>query len=440
MCISCNKRSYFLVFLFFTLLIQAQKPNGATSNSKDGWELMPSFSDEFNGDAIDWAKWSKANNLPNTSAWKWNNNSNVVLQDYKGAKAAVLTARQNENNKSVAGTYFNSGCLQSVQELPIGFVGYVEAKIHGAEINATAASGIDKFRGVCPAFWLYSSFYDNKSIGEAVYTEIDVVELQQFDYDGNAPAGTPRQDLIDDAESNLHLVRKANFGRDWYRPKAPKSRNEQLNKYHLGFDPSKAYHTYGCEITPTKLYFYVDGVRVGKVLNNTYWSTNPMKVIASLGMRVPFVTFRDNRFSPVNPETDERARKNLPEIPVSMYVDYIRVWKRVEGTNPVEEKEEEDEKDDEEKVEVEEEKEVAVTALKVSLTQNPAEEFTDVIAPMHSQIRVVRLSDGKIMLKDKKIESLENKLRIDTSLYATGVYNVSVITDEKTEHIKLIRI
>ncbi|QQY83281.1 T9SS type A sorting domain-containing protein [Tamlana sp. s12] len=293
-------------------------------NPSDTWTLLPEYTDEFNATTINWTKWSKTNNLPNVAAWKWNNDTNVLPTSYQGEQAASITARQNTGNTPVDGTYFNTGCLQSTNVLPTGFVGYVEARIWGADLEAPLASGIDKRRGVCPAFWLYSEFYDDKPVGEVIYTEIDVVELQQFDYYNGV------QDLIYDAESNLHLATKVatGNGRNFIRPK--QNPDAQLNKYELPgrFDPAKGWHTYGCEITPDKIHFYIDGIKVGKSLDNTHWSKNPLQVIVSLGMRVPFVTFSGNAFVPVNPEEDGRASKNLPAMPVSMYLDYLRVWSK----------------------------------------------------------------------------------------------------------------
>ncbi len=319
----------FLIVICSQINAQDLEPKN-TVNKEYSWNLLEDFSDEFNGSSIDWLKWSKNKSLPNTNAWKWNNDSNVTISDFEGENSAALTMKQNARNKEDNGTYFKSGCLQSQKQLPVNFEGYVEARIFGSDINAKEAHGLNKRRGVCPSFWLYSKFYENKDVGEAIYTEIDVVELQQFDYDGNAPEGKDNQDFITDAESNLHLIKKTDSGREWYRPKQPKARDSQLNKYELPgkFDPSKGWHTYGCEITADKLHFFVDGIKVGKSMDNTYWSSNPMHVIASLGLRVPFVAFSNNRFQAVNPKKNDRAKKNIKAMPVSMYVDYIRVWEK----------------------------------------------------------------------------------------------------------------
>ncbi|WP_165605803.1 T9SS type A sorting domain-containing protein [Flavivirga aquatica] len=389
----------------------AQTPNGTTSNPNDKWNLMPAFSDEFNASNIDWSKWSKTQNLPNTKAWKWNNDTNVTITSFKSQSAAQITIRQNANNIPANNTYFNSGCLQTIQQLPKNFVGYVEAKIHGSDINASQAADLDKRRGVCPSFWLYSKFFDSKPIGETVYAEIDVVELQQFDYDVNAPAGIEKQDLIDDAESNLHLVKKASFGRDWFRPKQAKARDNQLNKYNLGFDPTQNWHTYGCEITPTKLYFYVDGIRVGKVLNNTNWSDNPMYVIASLGLRVPFVSFLGNVFNAINPETNSRAQKSLSEMPTSMYVDYIRVWKK-DGTDNNN-----------------------GGNNNVSVTPNPANNFVTITAPSKSKITITSITSGQTVKRGKANKS--NELRLRVSDLDSGLYNIKVDNQGEITNLKL---
>ncbi len=161
--------------------------------------------------------------------------------------------------------------------------------------------------------------------------------MQQHDFHDNV------QDGVEDTESNLHIAFKDGNKRRWVRPK--RNPEEQLNKYELGFDPRKDWHTYGCEITKEELNFFVDGKKVGKTLKNTHWGKLPLRVIMSLGMRVPFVDFGGNAFTSFDPQgiypnndrlqnLAERARKQLGELPESMYVDYVRVWnKKSNNTN-----------------------------------------------------------------------------------------------------------
>lgn len=281
------------------------KPASA-SNTTNDWKLVNNLSDEFNTNQVDWSKWYKTERLPNTTGWKWNNSQNVVLKN----GVAELTMRHNENNNSDGGTYFKSGILKSKETFTTG---YVEARIKGAIIDVP---GQKNGYGVCPSFWLYSGFDRDAEEGKTIYCEIDVVELQQFDwYNGHL-------DDIKDSDHNLHLVKKQNGKGVWYRPK--KHPETQLNKYRLQDDPSRNYHIYGCEVTEKEIVWYVDGTEIARKPNTDWY--RPMNVTASLGLRRPFVKFSDNRNKAVNPLEDEEANKQLKGMPTTMYVDYIRVW------------------------------------------------------------------------------------------------------------------
>ncbi|TCI84412.1 fibronectin type III domain-containing protein [Tenacibaculum sp. M341] len=327
--------------ILFLVKTYGQEPL-KTVNPNDQFILLEDMSDEFNTGNINWSKkWEQTNNLPNIAAWNLTNTANVAEGNYFNRGAAKITARyngKNNNGTSIAinGKFYNAGCLQSQKSLPANFEGYIEATIRGADIDNSDPhpfnEGIDRARGLCPAFWLYSKFFDrNPAKGGVVYTEIDIQELQQHDFHDNV------QDEVEDTESNLHIAFKDGNKRRWVRPK--KNPEEQLNKYELGFDPRKDWHTYGCEITKEEINFFVDGKKVGKTLKNTHWSKLPLRVIMSLGMRVPFVDFGGNAFTSFDPQGNypnndrlknlaERARRQLGELPESMYVDYVRVWKK----------------------------------------------------------------------------------------------------------------
>ncbi|TXE10161.1 family 16 glycosylhydrolase [Seonamhaeicola algicola] len=275
-------------------------------STTNNWVMVSSLSDEFNDAQVNWNKWFKTSNLPNTTGWKWNNTQNVILEN----GVAQLTMRHNKNNVSDNGTYFKSGILKSKETFTTG---YVEARIKGAVINVP---GPKNGYGVCPSFWLYSNFDKEAQEGKTIYCEIDVVELQQFDWHNG------HQDDIRDSDHNLHLVKKVNGKGVWFRPK--KYPETQLNKYRLPDDPSENYHVYGCEVNETEIIWYVDGKEIARK-SNTDWY-RPMNVTASLGLRRPFVKFSNNANRAVNPLEDEEAKKQLQGMPTSMYVDYIRVW------------------------------------------------------------------------------------------------------------------
>lgn len=298
-----NKCCLLLVVVCFQ--ISAQSPL-KSSIAADIWELEESLSDEFNEATVNWKKWFKKNSLPNTTGWLWNNEENVKIIDGK----AQLTMSHNSHNKADNGTYFKSGILKSKNTFTTG---YVEARIKGAVIDVP---GPINGWGVCPSFWLYSNFDRQVEDGKTIYCEIDVVELQQFDWHKG------HQDDIRDSDHNLHLVKKVDGKGVWFRPK--KHADTQLNKYRLPNDPSKNYHVYGCEVNEKEIIWYVDGIKIASKPNTSWY--RPMNVTASLGLRKPFVKFSNNANRAVNPLQDERAKKQIVGIPTTMSVDYIRVW------------------------------------------------------------------------------------------------------------------
>ncbi|AUS05492.1 family 16 glycosylhydrolase [Pseudotamlana carrageenivorans] len=284
--------------------VQPMSVVGTSAN----WELVNDLSDEFNTDEIDWKKWYKTDKLPNTTGWKWNNEQNVKLAN----GVAELTMRHNDNNQADGETYFKSGILKSKETM---VTGYVEARIKGAVIDVP---GPKNGFGVCPSFWLYSDFDRSVKNGKTIYCEIDVVELQQFDWHNG------HQDDIQDSDHNLHLVKMEKGKGVWYRPK--KHPETQLNKFRMPDDPSKNYHVYGCEVNEKEIIWYVDGKEIARKPNTDWY--RPMNVTASLGLRRPFVKFSNNANRAVNPLEGEEAKKQLAGMPTSMYVDYIRVWKK----------------------------------------------------------------------------------------------------------------
>ena len=291
------------VLIFSTGSICGQQPVGS-SNPGDRWTIKWSASDEFDGEKPDWKKWFKTKNLPDTTGWKWDNDNNVSHQD----GSARITMRQNPQNSADDGTYFKSGILKSYRSFSYG---YFEARIKGAKFPGS---------GVCPSFWLFSNFDDQVAEGSVIYAEIDVVELQQFDWLKG------HQDDIRDIDLNLHAVVKKNGRRHWLRPKDhPES---QLNKWRAPWDPSESFHIYGCEVGEEEIVWYIDGKEVARK-PNTLWH-RPKHVALSLGLRKPFVRFQNNRNNAVDPKQDPNAERLLASLPATMYIDYVRVWEKEE--------------------------------------------------------------------------------------------------------------
>lgn len=274
----------------------------ATSQPDSKWEIRWSASDEFVGEAPDWKKWIRTGGLPITTGWSWDNARNATVEE----GIASLTARHDSD--AAEGGAYSSGILKSYRTFRYG---YFEARIEGADFPGS---------GVCPSFWLFSGFDDKVGEGETVYSEIDVVELQQFDW------WKGHQDDVHDMDLNLHCVVRESGKRAWRRPKA--FSETQLNKWRAPWDPRADFHVYGCEVDEETIVWFVDGKEVARQ-PNTHWH-RPKHVALSLGFRKPFVKFQDNRNRAVDPVEDPEAREKLSDLPATMRVDYVRVWERSE--------------------------------------------------------------------------------------------------------------
>lgn len=269
--------------------------------STDQWTIRWDRSDDFNGGEVDWRKWNKS--PENFGAWVWDNDSNVqvsngVLQiTMRRLPTPIVKGRRPP-------TPYTSAMLKSHVT---GTYGYYEARLKAAPL----------FPGVCPSFWLYSKIDDSiVTKGEPRYSEVDIVELTQR---GDRVKGNERI-----ADCNLHAIlsngKPGIAGREWHRPNDERFKAEQANELHLSFDPRDDFHTYGCEVTPETIRWFIDGKMIGQKANR-YWHRE-MNVALSLGLRPPYSTYTVRGFVPSDVEETD-------EFPTTMEVDYVRVWDRV---------------------------------------------------------------------------------------------------------------
>lgn len=272
-----------------------------TAVAGENWVIRWNRSDDFNGSSVDWKKWTKS--PEQFSGWKWDNERNVTVQD--GILTVTLRndspAVQGKKDKDREAGGYTSGMLKSYAK---GTHGYYEARIKGAPL----------FPGASPAFWLYSTIDDTVTpVGEVRYSEIDIVELTQRQ---GREEGNER--IMD---HNLHAIlsngKTGVPGRAWQRPHDERFREAQANEYRAAFDPRADFHTYGCRVDQEMIIWYVDGVEVGRKPNK-FWH-RPMNVALSLGLRAPFVTWKDNKLVLA-------TKVGGGEFPTQMLVDYVRVW------------------------------------------------------------------------------------------------------------------
>lgn len=96
------------------------------------------------------------------------------------------------------------------------------------------------------------------------------------------------------------------------------------NEYHATWDPREDFHTYGAEVSPEKVVWYIDGVKVAEK-PNVYWHL-PMHLTVSLGLRWPHVGYKDcpggAARCPVPSEATEEG------FPTEMVVDWVRTYRK----------------------------------------------------------------------------------------------------------------
>ncbi len=267
---------------------------GQTGN----WILSVGRSDEFNGDKVDRKKW----NIDSKDFGPWSWEPENVTQK---AGSMHLTMEQKDHQRGKQAFHYTSGMARNDHAITYG---YFEARIKGCS----------RYPGACPSFWLYSIGPQNRyeaSDGETVaYSEIDIVELQQSEYDFETKKHFP----VNRIDCNLHTTLIKDGKRVWARP----NNRPDICKTHFdsSWDPRADYHVYGVDNSPEWIVWYIDGKEVGRK-RNLYWHL-PMHVTLSLGLRYPFVGYKDGERFAVSDKTTAEG------FPTTMSVDYVRVWQK----------------------------------------------------------------------------------------------------------------
>ncbi len=208
--------------------------------------------------------------------------------------------------------HYTSGLARNEKTITYG---YFEARLKGCS----------RYPGACPSFWLYSIGPQNRYAardGETVaYSEIDIVELQQSEFDSKTNKHFP----VTRIDCNLHTTWIRDGKRVWARPHNLPELCQ--NHFDAPWDPREDYHVYGVENSRDWITWYIDGRQVAKK-PNLYWHL-PMHVTLSLGLRYPFVAYKNGERVTVPERTTEDG------FPTVMSVDYVRVWKKpTESASP----------------------------------------------------------------------------------------------------------
>lgn len=272
-------------------------PSGNIGAIAKELKFVADQSDEFNDDKVNLEKWNI--DSKDFGPWSWEP-GNVLQKD----GSMHLRMVQKDHKRRGEQLHYTSGMARNNKAMTYG---YFEARIKGCS----------RYPGACPSFWLYSIGPQNRyqaSDGETVaYSEIDIVELQQSEYDFETKKHFP----VNRIDCNLHTVLMKGGKRVWRRPNnAP-----DLCKTHFDspWDPREDYHVYAVKNTKKEIIWYIDGKEVAKK-PNLYWHL-PMHVTLSLGLRYPFVSYKDGVRATVSEKTTADG------FPTHMSVDYVRVWK-----------------------------------------------------------------------------------------------------------------
>lgn len=256
------------------------------------WTLVETLSDEFNAATIDTAKWE--NDPGDWGVWSWEP-ENARTQD----GSLRLRMVQDTHRRGKQEFFYKSGIVRSREKATYG---YFEARVKGCS----------RFPGASPAFWLYS--HGEKFPGRVKYCEIDIIELQQANWTKELRGPTS----VSHIDMNLHYTILNDKGVAEFR--RPHQYPDLLKHWWVApWDPRDDFHVYAAHVTKEQIVWYIDGVERARA-DNLYWHL-PMSVTLSLGLRWPFVAYRDGERLPVPEKTTGEG------FPTEMLVDYVRMWR-----------------------------------------------------------------------------------------------------------------
>ncbi len=223
------------------------------------WDLR--FQDEFSGSAVDWNKWADTSSAEadggrgnkDNQQLEWNQRQNCSVAD----GLLTITARPDDITSPSGTRYDWSSCLLTSSPSYSFRYGYLETR---ARLPAQ--------KGFWSAFWTWQAKGNDRR------TETDVYEHYSHH------------------RGRLHLTQHSGAGGG-------------CTLRNLGFDPTRGFHTYGADITPSGTDFYVDG---DKVCTAPGTSTGMTDIIVDM-----FV------YSKVPPRPGTVATKQ---------VEYVRAWQR----------------------------------------------------------------------------------------------------------------
>jgi len=231
------------------------------------WELMPEFTDEFDGAALDEAKWH-----PRNPGWLGRQPGYFHTQNVTVSDGQLHITMKHEDLPDVPKGYHTYTCGAVKSKATVRY-GYFEARCRAMKSRGSSA------------FWFYEGTPE-------VWTEIDVFEIG---------GGAPGHETTD--HMNAHVFHTlVNPDRHW------STGGKWLSPTPL----ADAFHVYGLEWDKDVLVYYVDGAEVRR-MPNTHWHQ-------------PLTLNFDSETMP-----DWFGLPALDTLPSTFSIDYIRAWRRLDG-------------------------------------------------------------------------------------------------------------
>ncbi len=238
-----------------------------------GWQRHEPLWDEFNGPALDTAKWYNGLKWWQGRQPAWFNPKNVVVAD----GSLQLTMRQEnppEMPRNKGYKDYTSACVCSHQSVLYGAF-----EVRAKPMRSAGSS----------SFWFQTAPEERPKVDGPVGNEIDVFEIG-----GRAPGFERKYNM------NLHATRPSGQGREpfstggvWVSP----------------WDLADDFHVYGLEWDKAWVQYFVDGVLVRKV-ENTCWHWPQKLIFDSETMPTWFGMPKD------------------ADLPSTFYVDFVRAWQK----------------------------------------------------------------------------------------------------------------
>ena len=251
----------------------------------NGWEFVPEFSDEFNGNALDGEKWWDFNPMWVGRRPGYFARENVAVKN----GTLQLTARSQDpekvtvENKVRGFNLFTTAAVKSKKRVRYG---YFEARCKSMKAS------------VCNAFWLYDPLDPPAKYREGSYSE----EIDIFEVFGKPTKKGAERILF----TTVHRFETP------YVEATVKLRNKSTgSKWKAPFNFCDDFHVYAFLWTPEKMKWFIDGQEVFALENEHYHTA----------LHINF----DSEIM--------QGWVGLPDpadLPATFHIDYVRHWRQKE--------------------------------------------------------------------------------------------------------------